>query len=77
MFGAEGGCIASSSHSEVANTDFYTGLGLSSALIQGILAHGLKSPTRYQGGVVMALVRRENVVSQAPTGNGKTTAFAI
>lgn len=50
---------------------------LSSDILEALEALGYKKPTDIQKAVIPAMLSGKNVVAKAPTGSGKTAAFAI
>lgn len=50
---------------------------LSSDILEALEALGYKKPTDIQQAVIPAMMAGKNVVAKAPTGSGKTAAFAI
>lgn len=54
----------------------FTSLGLSSALVQGLAASGCLEPTPVQEAAIPAILAGHDVLGAAPTGAGKTAAFA-
>ena len=55
----------------------FTDLGVCSALAEGCLALGWKSPTDIQRQAVPQLIDGKDVIGLAQTGSGKTGAFAL
>ena len=55
----------------------FEAMGLSPGLMQGLMAFGFEAPTPIQGMAVPQLLRRGDVVAEAPSGSGKTLAFAL
>ncbi|MGP1629989.1 MAG: DEAD/DEAH box helicase [Giesbergeria sp.] len=55
----------------------FSALGLTSALAQAALARGYTTPTPVQAEMVPAVLAGRDVLAQAPTGSGKTAAFAL
>jgi ATP-dependent RNA helicase RhlE len=52
-------------------------IGLTDALVQGILATGYKAPTEIQSLAIPAAVAGKDVIACAQTGTGKTAAFVL
>jgi translation initiation factor 4A len=52
-------------------------LGLSSDILHGIYSYGFESPSEIQHLAILPLLRGSDVVAQAPSGTGKTGAFAV
>ncbi len=52
-------------------------LGLSPALVRASLDQGYTSPTPIQSSAIAAILRGVDLLAQAPTGSGKTAAFAL
>lgn len=55
----------------------FNDIDLSTNLQKGITRMGFKSPTPVQEKAIMPIMKNEDVIVQAPTGSGKTCAFAI
>ncbi len=55
----------------------FSALGLNSALAQAALARGYTAPTPIQSEMLPAVFAGRDVLAQAPTGSGKTAAFAL
>jgi ATP-dependent RNA helicase RhlE len=55
----------------------FTTLGLSDALVQGILATGYTEPTEIQLQTIPLAVQGNDVIGLAQTGTGKTAAFVL
>lgn len=55
----------------------FTTLGLSDALVQGILATGYTAPTEIQSRAIPLAVQGQDVLGLAQTGTGKTAAFVL
>ncbi len=55
----------------------FTQLGLSDALVQGILATGYTAPTDIQARAIPLAVQGSDVIGLAQTGTGKTAAFVL
>jgi len=56
--------------------DSFEDLGLSAPVIRGIMAMGFERPTPVQFGSIPAICAGRDVVAEAPSGSGKTLAFA-
>ena len=52
-------------------------LGLSKWLARSCVAMGLRSPTPVQRACIGAVIAGRDVIASAPTGSGKTAAFAL
>jgi len=55
----------------------FTTLGLSDALVQGILATGYTAPTEIQSRAIPLAVQGQDLIGLAQTGTGKTAAFVL
>ena len=55
----------------------FADLGLSAALMQAAAAGGWPAPTAVQAAAVPAILAQRDVLALAPTGSGKTAAFAL
>ncbi len=55
----------------------FTTLGLSDALVQGILATGYAAPTEIQSRAIPLALQGQDVIGLAQTGTGKTAAFVL
>ncbi|MDX2128733.1 MAG: DEAD/DEAH box helicase [Chloroherpetonaceae bacterium] len=55
----------------------FTQLGLSDALVQGILATGYEAPTEIQSRAIPLAVEGKDVIGLAQTGTGKTAAYVL
>jgi len=55
----------------------FSSLGLSSALCVAAQAAGFQAPTPVQAGTITAVLQGRDVLVRAPTGSGKTAAFAL
>lgn len=55
----------------------FSALGLHNALAQAALARGYTAPTPIQTEMLPAVLAGRDVLAQAPTGSGKTAAFAL
>lgn len=51
--------------------------GLSSEILHGIYTYGFETPSEIQLKAVPPLLERRDVIAQAPSGTGKTGAFAV
>ena len=67
---------ASSSTASVAAADF-NALGIDSRLLKGIRKLGLETPTPVQACAIPLALAGKDVLARAPTGSGKTYAYAI
>ncbi|HSD38760.1 MAG TPA: DEAD/DEAH box helicase [Rhodocyclaceae bacterium] len=55
----------------------FTSLGLSPTLLRALDEHDFSAPTAIQAAAIPAALRGEDVLGSAPTGSGKTIAFAL
>jgi superfamily II DNA/RNA helicase len=55
----------------------FSTLGLSPALQQALSKRGFTTPTAIQATAIPAALRGEDILGSAPTGSGKTVAFAL
>jgi ATP-dependent RNA helicase RhlE len=55
----------------------FASLGLAPALLRAVRAQGYTAPTPIQTAAIPAIVRGADVWAAAPTGSGKTAAFAL
>lgn len=55
----------------------FSKFALSKEILEGLNGLGYKEPTRIQREVITPMLAGKNVVAKAPTGSGKTAAFAI
>ena len=55
----------------------FIGLGLDDALVRGLSALGYEEPTDIQRAAIPPLLGGRDVLAEAPTGTGKTAAFAL
>ena len=55
----------------------FVALGLSPALVRGVREQGYEVPTAIQAAAIPAVSRGGDVLACAPTGSGKTAAFAL
>lgn len=58
-------------------TNEFNKFALSKEILEAINGLGYKEPTRIQREVITPMLDGKNVVAKAPTGSGKTAAFAI
>ena len=59
------------------NQDSFGTYGLSDDILESLRLLGYERPTEIQQQVIPAMLEGKNVVGRAPTGSGKTAAFAI
>lgn len=59
------------------NNNHFTNYELSQDILEALEALGYRYPTDIQQEVIPAMLAGKNVVAKAPTGSGKTAAFAI
>ena len=59
------------------NQDSFGAYGLSDDILESLRLLGYERPTEIQQQVIPAMLEGKNVVGRAPTGSGKTAAFAI
>jgi translation initiation factor 4A len=52
-------------------------MGLTPEILHGIFAYGFESPSEIQQRAIPPLLERRDVIAQAPSGTGKTGAFAV
>jgi ATP-dependent RNA helicase DeaD len=62
---------------ESADTETFSGLGLSEALTQTLSELGYEAPTPIQSQTIPHLLAGRDLIGQAQTGTGKTAAFAL
>ena len=55
----------------------FSSTGLSPALVRAAAAQGFMAPTAVQQHMIPAVLQGRDVLAQAPTGSGKTAAFAL
>ena len=55
----------------------FASLGLSTSLAQACTQAGFGTPTRIQLDAIPAVLRGTDLLALAPTGSGKTAAFAL
>lgn len=55
----------------------FSALGLSPALLNALTERDFSMPTAIQTAAIPAALRREDILGAAPTGSGKTVAFAL
>ncbi|MEO6856537.1 MAG: DEAD/DEAH box helicase, partial [Rhodoferax sp.] len=55
----------------------FASLGLAPALLRAVREQGFTAPTAIQTSAIPAIVRGADVWAAAPTGSGKTAAFAL
>ena len=55
----------------------FASLGLSAPLLRTLAALGHAKPTPVQAAAIPAILRRQDLLTRAPTGSGKTAAFAL
>ena len=55
----------------------FTGLGLDERLVEALSALGYEEPTDIQRAAIPSLLAGRDVLAEAPTGTGKTAAFAL
>ena len=60
-----------------ANPDAFAALGLASAFVQTLVALGYEEPTPVQVAAIPPLLEGRDLLAEAPTGTGKTAAFAL
>ena len=58
-------------------TDNFNQYPLSQEILEALEGLGYKTPTGIQQEVIIPMLAGKNVVVKAPTGSGKTAAFAI
>ena len=63
--------------SEPADDGAFTALGLAPQLVTGLTALGYEEPTPIQREAIPPLLAGHDVLAEAPTGTGKTAAFAL
>jgi ATP-dependent RNA helicase DeaD len=62
---------------EVEENGAFAALGLAAPLVQGLTALGYEEPTPIQREAIPPLLAGRDVLAEAPTGTGKTAAFAL
>jgi len=55
----------------------FTDLGLTSELITGLEAIGLEKPTTLQSEIIPNILAGRDILAEAPSGSGRTTAYAL
>jgi len=63
--------------SEAAKTEDFSGLGLSSEMLNGLKSIGYTNPTPIQAAFIPLAIAGGDTTGQAQTGTGKTAAFVI
>ena len=58
-------------------TNEFQDFGLSIEILEALNGLGYKKPTNIQQEVIPPMLAGKNIVAKAPTGSGKTAAFAI
>src|SRR5215213_7267409 len=72
--------IAEAPHSEADRIEDgagFLGLGLDERLVSALSALGYEEPTDIQRAAIPSLIEGRDVLAEAPTGTGKTAAFAL
>jgi ATP-dependent RNA helicase DeaD len=68
---------AASNHAHDTNDDTFEGLGLGAQIVATLTELGYEEPTPIQRAAIRHLLAGGDVLAEAPTGTGKTAAFAL
>ncbi len=71
------GGAATDAHGTTAGADGFAAFGLHPALLAALAGLGYEEPTPIQRAAIPPLLAGHDVLAQAPTGTGKTAAFAL
>jgi len=62
---------------EVVTYEKWDQMNLQDDLLRGIYAMGFENPSQIQKTAIMPVIQKRDVIAQAPSGTGKTGAFAV
>ncbi len=74
---AAGDAVTTDDQGAAADASGFGGLGLDDRLLAALAGLGYEEPTEIQRAAIPSLLEGKDVLAEAPTGTGKTAAFAL